>query len=292
MVADDEDVLRARLRDVAVDVEHERLIGAVLVRLDLGHDVVQIVEGLDRWAQALRRHAAIRRGHDLEAALVDAAEEVDARLRDYDDARPGLGLPRVEAQVPGPAGDDRANVPFPHVVPAAGVEDDLRQRLLGMRDLEVDRLRAVEEPLQVPLELEDPAVVGPDAFEDAVPVQEAVVEHADLRLGLRVELAVDVDTQFQSGGPRPRISSPSLIDFLPWESGPVVSGTFVRSSARTTRRRGRSLPSSRRRAAAGCRAPVSPRPARPSTPDGNRSCGSIAARTPCSARPAVRGCTP
>src|SRR5207249_5718138 len=43
-VADDEEVLRGRLGHVTVDVEHQRLVRAVLVRLDAGHDVVQVVQ--------------------------------------------------------------------------------------------------------------------------------------------------------------------------------------------------------------------------------------------------------
>src|SRR5439155_434871 len=45
-VADDEEVLRGGLRHISVDVEHQGLVGAVLVRLDPGHDVVQVVQRL------------------------------------------------------------------------------------------------------------------------------------------------------------------------------------------------------------------------------------------------------
>jgi len=54
-----------------------------------------------------------------------------------------------------------------------------------MRELQVDRFRTLEESVQVALELEDAAVVRADAFEDPVTVQQAMVEDADLRLGLR-----------------------------------------------------------------------------------------------------------
>src|SRR5439155_1110827 len=99
MVADGDDVLRARLRHGPVDVEHEGLIGAVLIRLDLGRDVVQVVQGLDGRAEALRWNTPIRGRHGLQAALVALAEEIDARLRDDDDARTGLAFPRVEAAI-------------------------------------------------------------------------------------------------------------------------------------------------------------------------------------------------
>src|SRR3989442_999852 len=185
VVADNEDVLGARLGNIAVDVEHERFIRAVLVRLDLGHDVVQIIQGLDRRAEALGRDASVRRRDDLEAALVDLAEEIDARLRDHDDARTGLALPRIEAEIARPACDDRADVSFPDVVASARLQDDPCELLFRMRELQVDRFRTLEESVQVALELEDAAVVRADAFEDPVTVQQAMVEDADLRLGLR-----------------------------------------------------------------------------------------------------------
>jgi len=52
----------------------------------------------------------------------------------------------------------------------------------------------VIEPVEVAIQLEYSAVVGADPFEYAVSIEEAMVENADLRLGLRVKLAVDVDT--------------------------------------------------------------------------------------------------
>src|SRR2546426_9238095 len=98
-IADDEEVLRGRLRHVSVDVEHQGLVGAVLVRLDPGHDVVQVVQRLDRRAQALGRHAPVRGSHHFQAPLVHLAVQGDARLCNHDHARPALALPRVEAEI-------------------------------------------------------------------------------------------------------------------------------------------------------------------------------------------------
>src|SRR6266571_6369582 len=193
-VADDEEVLRGRLGHVPVDVEHQRLVRAVLIRLDASHDVVQVIQRLDRRAQALGRHATIRRGHHFQAALVHFAVERDARLRNHDHARSALALPRVEAEIALAPCDDGSDVSFANVVPPARLEDDVGHLLLRVRDLQVDGLVRVVQPVEVAVQLEDSAVVGADPFENAVAVQEAMVEHADLRLGLRVELAVDVDT--------------------------------------------------------------------------------------------------
>src|SRR3989441_6255274 len=193
-VADDEEVFRGRLGYVSVDVEHQGLVRAVLVRLDAGHDVVQVIQRLDRRAEALRRHAPIRRGHDLQAPLVHLAVQRDAGLRDHDHARPALALSRIESEIPLAPGDDGPNVPLMDVVPSARLEDDVRHLLFRVRDLEVDGLGRVVQAVEVAVQFEDSAVVRADSLEYAVAVEEAVVEDADLRLGLRVELAVDVDT--------------------------------------------------------------------------------------------------
>src|SRR6059036_3824732 len=103
-------------------------------------------------------------------------------------------LPRVEAEIALAPRDDGSDVPFADFVPAARLEDDVGHLLLRVWDFQVDGLGRVVQPVEVAVQLEDPAVVGPDPFENAVAVEEAMVEHADLRLGLRVELAVDVNT--------------------------------------------------------------------------------------------------
>ena len=43
------------------------------------------------------------------------------------------------------------------------------------------------------LEQEDAAVVKPDALEDAVAIEQAVIEHGNLGVGLIDELAVEID---------------------------------------------------------------------------------------------------
>ena len=53
---------------------------------------------------------------------------------------------------------------------------------MAVRDLEAERLGRVEQAIDVAFELEDAAVVGADALEDAVAVEQAVVEDADRRL--------------------------------------------------------------------------------------------------------------
>src|SRR3972149_5909972 len=175
----------------------------VLIRLDPGHDLVQVVEGLDARAQGLRRDAPVARSDEPKAVLVLLLRIQRNRwLRDDHDRRAPLALPWVEPEVPRAAGHDRSDVPVDEVVPTARLDDELGELLLRARDPEVDRLRALVHPLDVALELEDPPVVCPDPLENAVPVQKSVVENRHLCVGGWVKLAVNVDDLFQAGDPQ------------------------------------------------------------------------------------------
>ena len=60
-------------------------------------------------------------------------------------------------------------------------------------DFQADAAGAVVKPLHMLGEAEDLALIDPDALEDAVAVEQAVVVDADLGVRLVVDLAVDVD---------------------------------------------------------------------------------------------------
>jgi hypothetical protein len=79
------------------------------------------------------------------------------------------------------------------VVAAAGFADDLGDLLAGPGHLEAEGFGRHLEALEVLVEAEDAALVEADALEDAVTIEETMVEDRDLGLGLGVELTVDVD---------------------------------------------------------------------------------------------------
>src|SRR5207245_928551 len=157
-------------------------------RLVRGPDIVQREEPF------LRLQAELR--DELEHRL-----SRDAGLRDDDQLRSTLAFSRIESEIPFAPRDDRPDVPLMDVVPAACLEDDVRHLVFRVRDLQVDGLGGVVQPFEVAVQFEDSAVVRAGSFEYAVAVEEAMIEDADLRLGLRVELAVDVDTQLHAGDP-------------------------------------------------------------------------------------------
>ena len=60
-------------------------------------------------------------------------------------------------------------------------------------NLQQDGFGGTKQPVDVLLESENAAVVGADPFEDAVAVQQAMIEDRDRGLALVVELSVDIN---------------------------------------------------------------------------------------------------
>ena len=104
-----------------------------------------------------------------------------------------LAAVRVQAQRADAARHDQPDVAVANAVPAAGLDDRRHDLRVGHRDLQQDRLGRIEQPVNVLLQLEHPAVVGANALEDAVAVQQPVVEHRNLGVPLVVVFAVNID---------------------------------------------------------------------------------------------------
>ncbi len=80
-----------------------------------------------------------------------------------------------------------------HAVDGGGFLDDADELLPGLADVEVGSGRAGEQPVEVAVEMDEPAFVKAKALPHAVTDEEGAVEHGHLRLVAWVELAVDVD---------------------------------------------------------------------------------------------------
>jgi len=94
-----------------------------------------------------------------------------------DDDDGGLGAAEgAEAHGTGSAGEDEADVSVGEVIGPAGGEDGLGHLLRGNGYVEEDAAGGVVESADMFLEAEDAAVVEADAFEDAVAVEETVIE--------------------------------------------------------------------------------------------------------------------
>ena len=183
-VLDDEDVVAGTLGDLALVVEHQGFEAAGIGPLDLGQDVVQVVERLDPRVDGVGVIARRCRRDDLQAMLVKLRGVEADLVGDDDDLRIGR-LPGVEAQAAGAPGDDDADVGIRELVGGQRVDDGVGHLLAGHGDLEMDGLGRFIQPVDMLLEPEDAARVGADALEDAVAVEQTVVEDADLGVGLR-----------------------------------------------------------------------------------------------------------
>jgi len=58
LIFDDEDIVATPLRDPPLGIQDYGFVASLDVSLDLGQDVVQIVEALDVWRQGIWRVAA------------------------------------------------------------------------------------------------------------------------------------------------------------------------------------------------------------------------------------------
>ena len=160
--------------------------------LDLGHDVVEVIQRLHHRAQRPVGDPPGRAGHDLESLLV-ALGRIEGDLCSDDDDRRLRTMLRAQPEIPLPAGHDEADVAVLEFVATDCFEQRFRHRGTIKRDHHVDGGSRLIESLDVLLETEDLATVKTNSLEDPVPVEKAVIEHRNLCLGLGIKSAVDID---------------------------------------------------------------------------------------------------
>ncbi len=185
-----EEVVRRAFAHISCGGEEQPLVNAAVAQFQRAHDVVQVVEALDRRVDGLRVVAPGGQGGHLEALLVDLGRIQSDPAGDAEDRGFGTFV-GVETQVADAARDHQANV-F-RVVAADGLHHHLDKCVPRHGDVESDDLRRGVQPVDMGVEFEYPAVVGPDTLEHAVTIEKTVVEDAYLGVFFAVELAVDVD---------------------------------------------------------------------------------------------------
>ena len=165
-VLDEEKVVARALGDIALFVEHDRLKRIGLDRLDLGHDVVEVVERLDLWHQGTRCWTTRRAGDDRKAFLVMlVGVELDRRCDD--EHRWLFAKVGIQAQLPCSARYDEADVTVGQTIGRHRVAGELADLFLRPRHVDHDRTRRIKQAPDVFLESEDPAIVKPDALKHA-----------------------------------------------------------------------------------------------------------------------------
>jgi hypothetical protein len=172
-------------------VEHDRVVEAAGLRLLLRDDRVEVVERLDVRAERAGRLAHDRADQDPQRIRPEHGRE---RIRRHDQRRP-LAPPRVDTRSADAARQER-----PHVrVLQPRTQDDLadhREQLLRVEgQLELQAARRALEAGQVVARPEQVAAEHAHPLEDAVAVEEAVVEDGDAGVGAVDVVAVDVDRQ-------------------------------------------------------------------------------------------------
>ena len=190
-VLDEEDVGGAAFGDAAGEVEEDRVVGPRLVRLLHREDVVQVVAGLQRRVEGLRRIAPGLRDRHPQPALVLLFGDGDQRP--HDDHQPVLaaGEKGREAELADAARDHDPRV---RLGVAGRVERPLQlaEDGLSRRQRQVDARGRLLHPHQVAFHLERAAAVGPDHLVHAVAVEEAAVEDGHHRLLGREQLSFHV----------------------------------------------------------------------------------------------------
>src|SRR3989442_2810486 len=196
-LAHDEDVLSARLGDVAVDVEEERLVVARVARLARGEDRVHVVAGRLRLGeQRVRMEAREGARLDPDAVLHPLVTQVGAPRPGGDgDARRGA---RREPHLAVAHEDDGAEVALAEPVGAHRLEAGVDQALARVRHRQLEDVRRAVATVDGLVQAEDRraavvALVAADALEDPEPVVQRVGEHVDLGGLPGHELAVEPD---------------------------------------------------------------------------------------------------
>src|SRR5881394_4524281 len=187
---DDEQIHAARLRHVPGRVQHDHFVHRRGDALELRQDVGQIVQRLHAGGEALP--VVDRRGgrDGDEPLLIALGAPQSDRIGDAKDRRL-RALARIEPQVADPAGDHQPDVRFLDPALSDAFLDDAPQLGLGQRDVEPDRLGGRVQPVEVFGEPEDAAAVRADPLENAVAIEEAVVEYGNDRGRAVVTLAAD-----------------------------------------------------------------------------------------------------
>ena len=182
---------RIRLGHEAADVEHERIIGAGLVRFDLGQDRVQQICVMNPRIEDFWRRTPDRAGDQGQSGF-----RIDWRLvfREHDQGRTRLVQPGIHAGGSfHAAGQRQTNMnAVSHFVggecPPDFIDDFFIRRNFGKGE----RLRGTAEPGEVFVQFEDAAIIEPQSFPDRIATLHRRIERADAGFVPVHELAVDV----------------------------------------------------------------------------------------------------
>ena len=184
----DEEVVGAAFGHAAGGVEHHRLIRAGAVCLQPRQNRVQVVEALDARIEPVGAEPARRRDDQPSTAPPRVGHRVEPVGDDEERGLPATA--RVDPQRAHAARHHQAQITGIVGYGGQGLCHRPGQRLLVPRQAQRQCARRLREALQMCLKPEGAAMVKADALEDAVAIEQPVVEHRHGRLGGRQQAAV------------------------------------------------------------------------------------------------------
>ena len=196
-VAHDEDVGAHPFAEVAVDIEQHRPGFRIdALHFLIGDDEVEIVVRLGARRQRIRRRAAVRRDHDLDAVLEQLGALGERQRIAFEHHVRPVVIDVVARRFLDAAADalpDPVIVVRPKQVPVA-LEQLFGQRAHLVRPearIDAQVFQRAVEPVDVLLHLEQPVPEGAGHVETAVAIDPARVTERNAHLALRHELAVE-----------------------------------------------------------------------------------------------------
>ena len=118
--------------------------------------------------------------------------------RDDDDRRL-FATARIQAERAHAARHDEADVAVAQFVRTNGFDRGLHHLRVRQRDVQKNRLGRIKQAVNVFLELENTAVVGADAFKNAVAIKQTVVEHGHLGVAFAAKFSINKNLHANGG---------------------------------------------------------------------------------------------
>ena len=172
----DKYIIPTSLRDPSLGIKDNSLISPFDIGLNLGQDVVQIIEALDIRGQGIGGVSANRDTDGGQADLIEASIHRPP-LNCNDDYR---GLPAfqwIQAQISISSGNYRPDIGIAQVVLAQRISDRQSHLLLAQGDTEHDGLSRIKEPPDMILQPEDPSSICSYALEDTIAIEKTMIEN-------------------------------------------------------------------------------------------------------------------
>ena len=180
-VFNDKNVVSGAFRDVALMIEHQRFFATGVIRFDLRHNVVEVVQRLDARVDRVGRRADRAGGNDFNPLVVEVGRVKGKFLNDNNDRRVFAEV-RVEAERPFAAGNDQANISVGETVRFERLIHRGAHFFLRNGNLNIERFRGIPKAVDMLFQTENFAVITTQPFKNTVAEQKSVIENADFRV--------------------------------------------------------------------------------------------------------------